>query len=92
MPTRLDDVRSVTPQVIASARLTVDTPGESFTEITRDVAQFLAQANAQDGVLLAYIRHTSASLVIQENADPDVRIDLVTALDPPRARQCRLGA
>ena len=34
----------------------------------------------RDGVLLAYIRHTSASLVIQENADPDVQTDLVTAL------------
>ena len=81
MPTRLDDVRSVAPQVIASAKLTVQTPGESFTEITRDVAQFLEQAGAQDGVLLAYLRHTSASLVIQENADPDVRVDLVTALN-----------
>ena len=80
MPTRLEDVRSVAPQVIASAKLTVPTPGEGFTEITRDVAQFLEQAGAQDGVLLAYIRHTSASLVIQENADPDVRVDLVTAL------------
>jgi secondary thiamine-phosphate synthase enzyme len=80
MPTRLDDVRSVAPQVFTSAKLTVQTPGESFTEITRDVAQFLEQTGAQDGVLLAYIRHTSASLVIQENADPDVRVDLVTAL------------
>jgi secondary thiamine-phosphate synthase enzyme len=81
MPTRLDDVRSVAPQVIASAKLTVQTPGESFTEITRDVAQFLEQVGAQDGVLLAYIRHTSASLVIQENADPDVPVDLATALN-----------
>jgi secondary thiamine-phosphate synthase enzyme len=81
MPTRLDDVRSVAPQVLASAKLTVQAPGESFTEITRDVAQFLEQAGAQDGVLLAFIRHTSASLVIQENADPDVRVDLATALN-----------
>jgi len=81
MPARLDDMRSVAPQVIASAKLTVDTPGESFTDITRDVARFIAQAEAGDGVLLAYLRHTSASLVIQENADPDVQIDLVTALN-----------
>ena len=77
---RLDDMRSVTPDTVASATLTVETPGEGFTEITRDAAKFLEQAGAGDGVLLAYIRHTSASLVIQENADPDVQTDLVTAL------------
>ena len=77
---RLSDLHSVTVETIASAKLTVETPGEGFVEITRDVAGFLQQAGAQDGVLLAYIRHTSASLVIQENADPDVQTDLVTAL------------
>src|SRR4051812_13322050 len=77
---RLDNVRSVRPEAIASARLLVDTPGPGFTDITRDVGAFLQQAGAGDGVLLAFIRHTSASLVIQENADPDVQADLVTAL------------
>jgi secondary thiamine-phosphate synthase enzyme len=77
---RLTDLRSVTPDMIASAKLTIETPGEGFIEITRDVAVFLDKVGAQDGVLLAYIRHTSASLVIQENADPDVQTDLVTAL------------
>ena len=76
----LSDLRSKTVETIASATLTVETPGEGFVEITRDVAGFLQQAGAQEGVLLAYIRHTSASLVIQENADPDVQTDLVTAL------------
>jgi secondary thiamine-phosphate synthase enzyme len=77
---RLDDVQSATLDLIASATLTVETRGEGFVEITRDVAGFLRQVGAGDGVLLAYIRHTSASLVIQENADPDVQTDLVTAL------------
>jgi secondary thiamine-phosphate synthase enzyme len=77
---RLTDVRSVRPELFASAKLTLETPGEGFTEITREVAAFLEQAGAADGVLLAYIRHTSASLVIQENADPDVQTDLMTAL------------
>jgi len=77
---RLTDVQSVTADLVASATLTVDTQGEGFVEITRDVAEFLRQAGAADGMLLAYIRHTSASLVIQENADPDVQTDLVTAL------------
>jgi secondary thiamine-phosphate synthase enzyme len=70
----------VTPQLVASAELSVDTPGEGFTEITREVAAFIAEAKAQDGALFLYLRHTSASLVIQENADPDVQRDLVTAL------------
>ncbi len=78
---RLGEVRSTTAELIASATLTVEARGEGFIEITRDVARFLEQAGAQDGVLLAFIRHTSASLVIQENADPDVQTDLLTALD-----------
>lgn len=78
---RLSDVQSTTADFIASAALTVETPGEGFVEITRDVGDFLKQVGAQDGMLLAFIRHTSASLVIQENADPDVQRDLVTALD-----------
>jgi len=41
----------------------------------------LREIGAGDGALLAFIRHTSASLVIQENADPDVQTDLVTALN-----------
>src|SRR6476646_9954897 len=77
---RLNDMQSTTPNLIASATLTIETRGEGFVEITRDVADFLRQIGAQDGVLLAYLRHTSASLVIQENADPDVQTDLVTAL------------
>src|SRR4051794_16500604 len=78
---RLNDVQSITPDLIASATLTVETRGEGFMEITREIADFLRQAGAKDGVLLAYIRHTSASLVIQENVDPDVQTDLVTALN-----------
>src|ERR1041385_7751436 len=78
---RLENVQSATPDLIASATLTVETSGEGFVEITREVADFLQQVGAADGVALAYIRHTSASLVIQENADPDVQTDLVIALN-----------
>jgi secondary thiamine-phosphate synthase enzyme len=80
MATRLHGVTRFSPDLIAGATLSVETRGEGFVEITRDVAAFLREAGAGDGVLLAYIRHTSASLVIQENADPDVQTDLVTAL------------
>ena len=77
---RLDAVHSAAPEILAGAKLTVDTRGEGLIEITREVAQFLAKIHAGDGVLLAFVRHTSASLAIQENADPDVRMDLTTAL------------
>ena len=69
------------PQLIATATLRVDTPGAGFTDITGQTANFIAQLGAGAGTLLIFLRHTSASLVIQENADPDVQTDLVTALD-----------
>ena len=78
--TRLSAIARTAPEVIAAATLTVETTGEGFFEITREAADFLAQAEAGDGVLLLFMRHTSASLTIQENADPDVRTDLITAL------------
>jgi secondary thiamine-phosphate synthase enzyme len=78
---RLSDIRGVTPQLIATATLGIETSGPGFFEFTRDAARFLAEAGAGEGALLAYLRHTSASLFIQENADPDVQTDLVTALD-----------
>jgi len=80
VPVTLSAISRVTPQLVASAELSVDTPGEGFTEITREAETFIAEAKAQDGALFLYLRHTSASLVIQENADPDVQRDLVTAL------------
>jgi len=58
----------------------IETNGEGFTDITREVARFIKQSGAGEGVLLIYLRHTSASLVIQENADPDVQTDLASAL------------
>jgi secondary thiamine-phosphate synthase enzyme len=81
MPGRLSAITQVTPQLIASATLRVDTPGAGFTEITSNAANFIAQSGGAEGTLLIYLRHTSASLTIQENADPDVQADLITALD-----------
>jgi len=77
---RMSAIRSVAPDLLASAELTVDSQGEGFTEITTEARRFVAQCGAGDGVLLLYLRHTSASLTIQENADPDVQTDLITAL------------
>jgi secondary thiamine-phosphate synthase enzyme len=81
MPGRLSAISQAAPQTIASATLRLDTAGAGFTEITSHAANFIAQCGAGDGTLLVYLRHTSASLVIQENADPDVQADLLAALD-----------
>jgi secondary thiamine-phosphate synthase enzyme len=78
--TRLSAIESAAPALLATAMLAVETSGTGFTDITREAARFVAQAGAGDGALLLFLRHTSASLVIQENADPDVLSDLRTAL------------
>lgn len=76
----LSSIACAAPDLIATATLHVDTRGEGFVDITGAVAEFVRRAGAADGVVFMFMRHTSASLVIQENADPDVRTDLATAL------------
>lgn len=73
----------------AHARLTVETRGQGFTDITREAAAFLKESAAASGLLVLFCRHTSCSLTIQENADPDVRRDLLTALDRLAPRDFR---
>ena len=65
----------------ASAQLTVATPGQGFSDLTEAVAAFVARSEIRTGLVSVFCRHTSASLTIQENADPNVRVDLMTALD-----------
>ncbi|SPJ24363.1 secondary thiamine-phosphate synthase enzyme YjbQ [Palleronia abyssalis] len=62
----------------------IETDGPGLTEFTDQVAGWLPRA---DGVLTLFVRHTSCSLLIQENADPDVRRDLMAWIDRlvPRA-------
>jgi secondary thiamine-phosphate synthase enzyme len=55
--------------------LTVATRGRGFTEITRDIQAHVREAGFTTGLCTILLRHTSASLLIQENADPDVRRD-----------------
>ena len=62
----------------AHHQLAVATPGRGFTDLTRTVGQWLAAIGARDGLLTIFVAHTSASLTIQENADPDVVHDLNT--------------
>ncbi|MGO8836409.1 MAG: secondary thiamine-phosphate synthase enzyme YjbQ [Limisphaerales bacterium] len=56
--------------------LTIPTRGRGLWEITREVADWIARNGFRDGLLTLHLQHTSASLLIQENADPDVRRDL----------------
>lgn len=61
--------------------LTIATDGPGVYEFTGQLRSWLRAQGAQDGVLTLMIRHTSASLLIQENADADVRSDLLAYLD-----------
>ena len=70
----------ISATTIVSSLLTVQTPGRGFTDLTGDVSKFVRDAGAKEGAVTLFIRHTSASLTIQENADPTVLVDLTTAL------------
>ncbi len=67
--------------VQASHTLEVATRGKGFVEITGELTRWLKSVAAEDGLLTLFVSHTSASLTIQENADPNVRRDLADALD-----------
>ncbi|SIQ19450.1 secondary thiamine-phosphate synthase enzyme [Rhizobium sp. RU20A] len=56
--------------------ISVETSGAGLYEFTREAAHFVADAGSVEGLLTVFVRHTSCSLLIQENADPDVRRDL----------------
>jgi secondary thiamine-phosphate synthase enzyme len=60
------------------AKFSVKTPGRGFHDVTERVRAVVADSGVKDGLCTVFIHHTSASLVIQENADPDVRTDLET--------------
>jgi len=71
---------SVQATTVVSSLLTVQTSGCGFIDLTAEAARFIADVHARDGALTLFIRHTSASLTIQENADPSVLVDLTTVL------------
>lgn len=79
-------------------RLVVATQAAGLVEITREVLDWVAAQRIGTGLLTVFCRHTSASLLIQENADPDVRDDLEAFLarlapdDPARYRHSAEGA
>jgi len=71
---------AVSVGTIVSSILTVQTSGSGFVDLTDEIAGFVRDTRAKEGVVTLFIRHTSASLTIQENADPSVLVDLTTAL------------
>lgn len=78
----------------ALGEIAVATHGQGFVDVTRPLAAWLSENGAGDGLLTILLRHTSASLTIQENADPDVLADLRDALDglAPRGAPYRHSA
>ncbi len=60
----------------ATGTLDIDTPGQGLTEITDRVSRWVARQRMAEGLLTLFCRHTSASLLIQENASPAARRDL----------------
>jgi secondary thiamine-phosphate synthase enzyme len=72
---------AVTDAAVVTSLLTVETSGRGFVDLTAEVAKFVGDASAREGAVTLFIRHTSASLTIQENADPSVLDDLMTVFD-----------
>ena len=72
---------TVSANTIVTSHLAIQTSGRGFTDLTAEIAKFVKDAGANEGAVTLFIRHTSASLSIQENADPSVLDDLMTALD-----------
>jgi len=62
--------------IIATHKLTVATRGKGLYEITREIERWVGGVAVKEGLLTVFVQHTSASLLIQENADPDVKHDL----------------
>tara|TARA_B100001057_G_scaffold358638_1_gene360810 strand:+ start:282 stop:704 length:423 start_codon:yes stop_codon:yes gene_type:complete len=61
--------------------LQINTNGQKLHEFTNDTMQWISQNNFKNGMLNLSIQHTSASLIVQENADPDVQTDLINYFD-----------
>ena len=86
-PAKNADVRlhyaepSNSPLQLRRGTLFIETRGKGFTDLTGAVGDWLAGAKAREGLLTLFVRHTSASLTVQENTDPDVLADLLDVLE-----------
>jgi len=81
MSVSFDGTHEVALSRMVKGTMRVSTEGEGFTDLTHSLKRWLREAGARDGLLLLFLRHTSASLTIQENADPAVQADLLTAFE-----------
>ena len=72
------------------ATIRLKTRGAALYEFTPRAKQFVAESGIRTGLLTCFVHHTSASLVIQENADPDVQRDLVNFMERLVSREERL--
>ncbi|EHS51963.1 protein of unknown function UPF0047 [Rhizobium sp. PDO1-076] len=61
---------------MAIGRIELSTHGQGLYEFTEKAARFVSEEGSDDGLLTVFVRHTSCSLLIQENADPSVQVDL----------------
>lgn len=61
---------------VAQTKLDIRTHGRGLLDVTDQISRWVHEQNLQTGLLTVFIRHTSASLTLQENADPDVLVDL----------------
>jgi len=88
----------VTEQRCYQELVRLQTSGKSFHNVTAEIEALVRQSGVQTGLCNLFLRHSSASLVIQENADPDVLLDLETFFaqlipeDESRYRHCNEGA
>lgn len=62
--------------MLSQTRFTLPTRGQGLYEFTREVTRWVADQGIDTGLLTLFVRHTSCSLLIQENADPEVQVDL----------------
>lgn len=67
--------------LVHTRELTLSTHGKGTYELTRELRSFVASSGVREGQLTVFVRHTSASLVIMENADPEARTDLHAFFD-----------
>ena len=72
---------TIRADTIVTSLLTAQTSGRGFVDLSAEIVKFVRDVGATEGAVTLFIRHTSASLTIQENADPSVLHDLITALD-----------
>ncbi len=67
--------------MLTQRQLSLRTGGRGTYEITRNIAEVVAESSADAGICQVFVHHTSASLIITENADPDVQVDLDAYFD-----------